>query len=88
MTNKDIAAEDTTAGEAPAAAGLDVRIAQELIDQARAQGVSLVGPGGLLSQITRTVRQTALEAEMSEHLGYEKGDLDPDPGRSSVDGGQ
>jgi hypothetical protein len=30
---------------------LDVRIAQELIDQARAQGVSLVGPGGLLSQV-------------------------------------
>jgi putative transposase len=74
LTNKDTAAEETTAGAAPAAAGLDVRIAQGLIDQARAQGVSLVGSGGLLSQITRTVLQTALEAEMSEHLGYEKGD--------------
>lgn len=53
---------------------MDVRIGQELIDQARAQGVSLVGPGGLLSQVTRTVLQTGLEAEMTEHLGYEKGD--------------
>jgi hypothetical protein len=52
------------------AAGFDVRIAQELIDQARTRGVSLVGPGGgLLSQVTRTVLQTALEAEMSEHFG-------------------
>jgi putative transposase len=69
LTNKDTATEDTTAGEALAGAGLDVRIAQELIEQARAQGVSLVGPGGLLSQVTRTVLQTALEAEMTDHLG-------------------
>ncbi len=74
MTNKDTVAQDATAAEGAAGAGLDVRIAQELIDQARAQGVSLVGPGGLLSQVTRTVLQTALEAEMTEHLGYEKGD--------------
>lgn len=55
MTIKDTAAEGTTAGEVPAAARLDVRIAQDLIDQARAQGVSLVGPGRLVSQVTRTV---------------------------------
>lgn len=73
MTDKDTAAEDGTAGE-DGSRGLDVRIAQELIDQARAAGVSLVGPGGLLSQVTRTVLQSALEAEMTEHLGYEKGD--------------
>ena len=30
--------------------GLDVRIAQELVDRARAEGVSLVGQGGLLSR--------------------------------------
>ena len=58
-------------GESP---GLDVRIAQELIEQARADGVSLVGPDGLLAQITKTVLQTALDTEMTEHLGYAKGD--------------
>jgi len=36
--------------------------------------VSLVGPDGLLAAVTRKVLQTALEAEMSEDLGYEKGD--------------
>ncbi len=54
--------------------GLDVRIAQELVDRARKEGVSLAGPGGLLSQITKTVPEAALNAEMDEHLGYSKGD--------------
>jgi transposase-like protein len=33
-----------------------------------------VGPGGLLAQVTKTVLQTALDAEMTDHLGYAKGD--------------
>jgi transposase-like protein len=65
---------ENKAAQAAVGAGLDVRIAQELMEKARAEGVSLVGPDGLLSQITKTVLQTALDAEMTEHLGYEKGD--------------
>lgn len=42
--------------------------------QAREQGVELVGPGGLLNQLTRSVLETALEVEMTEHLDYEKHD--------------
>src|SRR3954452_9024548 len=48
------------------------QLAQTLVEQARAQGVELVGPGGLLTGLTKTVLETALEAEMSEHLGYDK----------------
>ena len=48
------------------------RIAEQLLAQAKEQGVSLVGPGGLLGGLTKTVLETALEAEMTEHLGYEK----------------
>ena len=54
-----------------------MRIAQDLMERARAEGVSLVGEGGLLQQVTRTVLQTALEAEMAEHLGYERGQIPP-----------
>lgn len=32
---------------------LEVRIANELLERARAEGVSLVGQGGLLSGVTR-----------------------------------
>jgi transposase-like protein len=35
--------------------------------------VSLVGPGGLLNQLTKNVLETALEAELTEHLGHEHG---------------
>ena len=48
-------------------------LAERLLKQAKEQGVSLVGPGGLLNQLTRNVLETALEAEMTEHLGHEHG---------------
>jgi transposase-like protein len=50
------------------------RLAEQLVEQARAEGVELVGPGGMLTGLTKDVLETALEAEMSEHLGYDKHD--------------
>jgi putative transposase len=50
------------------------RLAEQLLAQAKQQGVELVGPDGLLNQLTKNVLETALEAEMSEHLGYDKHD--------------
>ncbi|MEA2686056.1 MAG: putative transposase [Actinomycetota bacterium] len=44
------------------------------MERAKAEGVSLVGPGGLLSGLTKTVLETALEAELSEDLGCEPHD--------------
>ena len=46
-------------------------LAVELLERARAEGASLVGPGGLLAELTKRVLEAGLEAEMSEHLGYE-----------------
>lgn len=50
------------------------QLAQQLVEKARADGVDLVGPGGLLTGLTKTVLETALDAELSEHLGYDKHD--------------
>lgn len=50
------------------------RLAEQLLAQAKEQGVDLVWPGGLLNRLTKDVLETALEAEMSEHLGYDKHD--------------
>jgi putative transposase len=47
-------------------------LAGQLLEQAKEQNIELVGPGGLLGQLTMNVLETALDAEMSEHLGYEK----------------
>ena len=43
-----------------------------LVERARTEGVELVGPGGLLTGLTKTVLETALGAELDEHLGYSK----------------
>ena len=60
----------------PMAAQIDQqRLAQELVEQARAEGVDLVGQGGLLTRLTKSVLETALESEMTEHLGYDKHDV-------------
>ena len=48
--------------------------AVELVRLAQEQGLSLTGPDGLLKQLTKTVLETALNEEMTEHLGYEKHD--------------
>ncbi|ABK05691.1 transposase, mutator type (plasmid) [Arthrobacter sp. FB24] len=48
--------------------------ARELVRMAKEQGLSLTGPDGLLKQLTKTVIETALDEEMTEHLGYEKHD--------------
>jgi putative transposase len=48
--------------------------AVELVRMAREQGLSLTGPDGLLKQLTKTVLETSLNEEMTEHLGYEKHD--------------
>ena len=45
---------------------------RELVKAARARGEDLTGPDGLLKSITATVLETALEEELTEHLGHEK----------------
>ncbi len=49
-------------------------IAEQLVEEAAATGVSLVGPDGLLGEITKRVLELGLEVEMAEHLGYDKHD--------------
>jgi transposase-like protein len=50
------------------------QLAEQLLAQAKEHGVELVGPNGLLNQLTKNVLETALDAEMTEHLGYDKHD--------------
>lgn len=49
-------------------------LAVELMERARTDGAALVGPGGLLAELTKRVLEAGLEAEMTEHVGYEPHD--------------
>lgn len=69
----DATSSTSSAGGSRSERGIE-EVAAELMARADAEGVSLVGPGGLLAGLTKTVLETALEAEMSEHLGYEAHD--------------
>lgn len=50
----------------------EAMMAIELVRQAREAGLDLTGPNGLLKQFTKTVLETALDEEMTEHLGRPK----------------
>ena len=50
------------------------------------KGLELVGPGGLLAGLTKTVLETALEVEMAEHLGYGKHEAAGRNGENSRNG--
>ena len=45
-------------------------LATELLARAESEGVSLVGPGGLLAGLTKRLLEAALEGEMTDHVGY------------------
>jgi putative transposase len=45
--------------------------AEQLVAQARSEGVELTGDNGLLTALVRRVLQTGLNVELTDHLGYE-----------------
>ncbi len=83
MTTTGVSKEP--AGEA--AVGVQERLAAEMIRQAQEQGLVLTGPEGLLGQLTKTVLESALEAEMTEHLGHAKHADQPDREDTNVRNG-
>src|SRR6202034_1392458 len=46
--------------------------AAAMVAEARQRGLELTGPGGLLKLFTKNVLETALNEELTEHLGYDK----------------
>ncbi|BDU06666.1 hypothetical protein FMUBM48_29290 [Nocardia cyriacigeorgica] len=53
---------------------VDAELVGKLVEQARASGLQLSGEGGLLAQLTKMVVESALEGEITDHLGYDHGD--------------
>ncbi len=45
-----------------------------LVDRARGDGLKLTGEGGLLQQLTKRVLESALDGEITDHVGYDKHD--------------
>ncbi|NKY31454.1 IS256 family transposase [Nocardia gamkensis] len=56
------------------APAVDAELVGQLVAQARSNGLQLTGEGGLLAQLTKMVVESALDGEITDHLGYDHGD--------------
>jgi transposase-like protein len=59
---------------------------REMVKSAQDRGLALTGPDGLLRILTKTVLETALEEEMTGHLGYAKHAVEGRDGGNSRNG--
>ncbi|WP_121834063.1 IS256 family transposase [Streptomyces sp. S1] len=75
MTSENVTeAEPVEAAESQPARVVDDRLIDELVSRAQAEGLQLTGEGGLLQQLTKRLLESALEGEITDHLGYDKHD--------------
>ena len=61
--------------------------AAAMVAEAKARGLALTGPDGLLKLFTRNVLEAALNEEMTEHLGHAKNQADPSRDSTNVRNG-
>src|SRR3954466_10829214 len=80
---------ESTGQRGGAGRGLDA-VDEQLIDRlaarARAAGLQLAGEGGLLAQLTKRLLESALEGELTDHLGYDRHDVAGRDGGNSRNG--
>ncbi|MFF5265457.1 IS256 family transposase, partial [Actinomadura viridis] len=77
MTTTDVKADGAVAkadkpSKSNGAGRVDQDLVGQLVAQAREQGLELTGEGGLLAQLTKQVLESALEGEITDHLGYDR----------------
>src|SRR4051795_5599792 len=81
--------DELSGGEPAGTDGLDA-VDEQLIDRlagrARAGGLALTGEGGLLAQLTKRLVESALDGELTDHLGYDKHDAAGRDGGNSRNG--
>lgn len=51
---------------------VDKELVARLVGDAQRQGLGVDGEGGLLAQLTKLILESALEGELTAHLGYDK----------------
>ncbi len=72
----DMAAGDSALDDEqqPGLDDLDEQLIDRLASRAREGGLQLAGEGGLLQQLTKRLLESALEGELTDHLGYDRHD--------------
>src|SRR5699024_2457913 len=87
MTSDAMDASITEASSEVAAGSAERAAAAEMVARAREQGLELTGPEGLLKVFTKNVLESALNEEMTEHLGHEKNRAEPERENGNIRNG-
>ena len=76
MTSENMSseAEGAKAAESVPTRAVDDQLIDELVHRAQEEGLRLTGEGGLLQRLTKRLLESALEGEITDHLGYDKHD--------------
>ena len=76
MTDDDVAAGAGGPGSARAVVSelIDAGLLDRVMDRAGAGELALTGEGGFLPEMVKAVLERGLAAELTGHLGYDKGD--------------
>jgi putative transposase len=81
---------DELVGDGPAGTddldAVDEQLIARLAGRARAGELQLTGEGGLLAQLTKRLVESALEGEITDHLGYDRHDAAGRDGGNSCNG--
>jgi putative transposase len=72
QASTEIDLEDAAVARKKPDDSMDRELVARLVDQARAEGMELVGENGLLGRLTKLVLESALEGEITDHLGHDK----------------
>ncbi|GAA2342101.1 hypothetical protein GCM10010246_29170 [Streptomyces cuspidosporus] len=87
MTSDNVAEHEAVElAAAVSAKAVDDQLIDELVSRAQAEGLQLTGEGGLLQQLTKRLLESALEGEITDHLGYDKHDPAGKDGGNSRNG--
>jgi transposase-like protein len=78
--------EQDVDGEQAGLDALDEQLLDQLIGQAKERGVKFAGDGGLLQALTKRLLESALDGEITDHLGYAKHDVSGDGSGNSRNG--
>jgi putative transposase len=87
MTSDDVKPDKSDERDGGRELSPEQAAAAAMVAEAKKRGLELTGPDGLLKLFTKTVLETALNEEMTEHLGHEKNQADPDRDSTNVRNG-
>jgi len=65
---------DGDAARAAAGEALPAELLDELMARVKMDGIELLGEGGVLAELTKKILERALDEELTDHVGYVRGD--------------